>query len=79
MKVTIHRRMGAQEVRNCIIRAFHKILGSSDYVVLECEGNRLKQSNSQDLTGASAVDRRGALYLHEGSIKGVVRTKLYLL
>ena len=60
MKITIHHQMGAHEVRNCII---HKILGPCDCIVMECEGNKLKQSNAQDLTGASAIDGRGALYL----------------
>ena len=72
MKISLHRGMGAQEVRNSIIRAFHKIAGSSNYVILECEGNKLKPSNSQDLTGASAIDRRGALYLHENTVREAV-------
>ena len=78
MKITIHHQMGAHEVRNCIIRTFHKIRGSCDYTVMKCERNKLKQSIAQDLTGASAIDRRGALYLHEGTAKGEVRS-LYLL
>ena len=59
--------MGSREIRNCFVRAFQNILGSNSYTVLECDRNKLKKAESQDLTGATTIDRRGALYLQEGS------------
>ena len=58
------RAMSPVQVRNVIQRGFSH-LGCSSFLYLETLSNSLHVCDNQQLDGAAAIDRRGALYLCE--------------
>ena len=68
-KIALNRDMTPKEVKGKILAAF----SCEDFTLLECaKGGYLLKAKDKELTSQLAIDRRGALYLCEKSVRLVV-------
>lgn len=67
-KVELHRQMSPGDVKHSILKSF----GCRDFEVLDCAKGGYLLKSSDELTASLAIDRRGALYLCEGTLVSLV-------